>query len=79
MQGKNGLYNAWQGLASQQVCYNAPTIRDRIMIPLCVHTFSFGRPVFNRITPRIKILHLNPLMDRNIKTDISNRSSSHTA
>ena len=57
---KNGLYNAWQVLASQQVCYNAPMIRD--MKPLCVsvYTFSFGRFVFHRITPRIKIHHLDP-------------------
>jgi hypothetical protein len=54
MRGKNGLYNAWQELASQQVCYNAPMIRDMIMKPLCVYTFSFGRSVFHRITPRIK-------------------------
>jgi hypothetical protein len=38
MQGKNGLYNAWQRLASQEVCYSAPMIRDMIMKPLCVST-----------------------------------------
>jgi len=38
MEGKNGLYNAWQVLPSQQVCCNAPMIRDMIMKPVGVST-----------------------------------------
>jgi hypothetical protein len=80
MQGKNGHYYAWQVIGSQQICYNASMLRDMIMKPLvCVFTFSFGGFVFHSITPRIKIYQLDPLMDTNIKTDNSNRSSSHTA
>jgi hypothetical protein len=75
MHRKNGLNNAWQVLASQQVCYNAPMLRDMPIKPVCVYTLNprlFCMFVLHilqthRVTPRIKIHHLDPTMDRSIK------------
>jgi hypothetical protein len=75
MHRKNGLNNAWQVLASQQVCYNAPMLRNMPIKPVCVYTLNpclFCRFVLHilqihRVTPRIKIHHLFPTMDKSIK------------